>query len=281
MYFIEKISETGSYDAFITTGGSQPLVSNNKITQDFLDSSQYQIDTILAYENIYGEDFVSPGSYELAVELISRLGLNADARVLDVGCGLGGSAFVMAREFELQVDGIDLSKNMLAIANQKLAANGLSNKVSLSWGDCLDLSGAATYDAIYSRDVFLHIHDKGRLFNVLYELLCPGGKLLFTDYCAGSKPWSTEFSDYVEARNYDLHTVDGYVDLISATGFTQVVGEDAIPQFAEILKFEKQRIQHVEIEPEQRNKLEQSWQQKYLRAQAGEQCWGIFTACKL
>lgn len=257
------------------------MVSNNKITQDFLDSSQYLVDTILAYEKIYGEDFVSPGGYELAVELISRLELNSGARVLDVGCGLGGSAFVMAREFELQVDGIDLSKNMLAIADQKLATNGLSNKVNLFWGDCLDLSGGATYDAIYSRDVFLHIHDKGRLFNVLYNLLHPGGQLLFTDYCAGSKPWNNEFNDYVEARNYDLHTVDDYADLISAAGFEEVAGENATPQFVEILKAEKQRIKYIEIDPEQRSKLEQSWHQKYLRAQAGEQCWGIFSARKL
>ena len=257
------------------------MVSSNEITQDFLDSSQYQIDTILAYERIYGEDFVSPGGYDLAVELLSRLELEAGARVLDVGCGLGGSAFVMAREFELQVDGIDLSKNMLLIANQKLVANGLSNKVNLFWGDCLELSGDTTYDAIYSRDVFLHIHDKGRLFNVLYDLLLAGGQLLFTDYCAGAKPWSNEFNDYVEARDYDLHAIDDYADLISAAGFEQVVGEDATPRFAEILRIEKQRIKHFDIEPGQRSKLEQSWHQKYLRARAREQCWGIFTARKL
>jgi hypothetical protein len=46
------------------------LDSSNKIIQDFLDSSQYQIDTILAYEQIYGEDFVSPGGYDLAVEFL-------------------------------------------------------------------------------------------------------------------------------------------------------------------------------------------------------------------
>jgi phosphoethanolamine N-methyltransferase len=256
------------------------MVSNSKITQETLDSSQYQIDTILGYELIYGQDFVSPGGYDLTVELLSRFELEACARVLDVGCGLGGSAFVMAREFGLQVDGIDLSKNMLSIAHQKLATNGLSNKVNLFWGDCLDLSTETTYDAIYSRDVFLHIHDKSRLFNVLYNLLNSGGQLLFSDYCAGEKPWSNAFSDYVDARNYDLHTVDDYANLVSAAGFEQVASEDATPRFAEILEFEAQRIQHLDITSEQRDKLEQSWHQKQLRAQASEQCWGIFSARK-
>ena len=89
------------------------MADNNKVTQDFLDSSQYQTNSILEYERVYGEDFVSPGGKDLAHELIARLGLEAGARVLDVGCGLGGSAFVMARDFGLRVDGIDLSKNML------------------------------------------------------------------------------------------------------------------------------------------------------------------------
>jgi cyclopropane fatty-acyl-phospholipid synthase-like methyltransferase len=53
------------------------------------------------------------------------------SRVLDVGCGLGGSAFLMARDFGLYVDAIDLSRNMLALAERKLAANGLSDRVNL------------------------------------------------------------------------------------------------------------------------------------------------------
>ena len=256
------------------------MAGDNKITQEFLDSAQYQVDTILAYEQVYGEDFVSPGGYDLALELLSRLQLEAGSRVLDVGCGLGGSAFMMAREFGLQVDGIDLSRNMLSLARQKLAANNLSAQVSFFWGDCLELSGDTLYDAIYSRDVFLHIHDKKRLFDVLYDLLSSGGQLLFSDYCAGAKPWSDEFDDYVKSRNYDLHTVDETVELISAAGFCAVVGEDATPRFAEILQSEQQRIKHLDIDPDIGSKLEQSWQQKTERALAGEQCWGIFSACK-
>jgi len=113
-----------------------------------------------------------------------------------------------------------------------------------------------------------------------YDRLRPGGQLLFSDYCAGAKPWSDEFGDYVKSRNYDLHTVDEYVELISAAGFKKVVGENATSRFAEILKSEKQQIKHLDIEPVIGRKLERSWQQKYERALAGEQCWGIFRACK-
>ena len=38
-------------------------------------------------------------------------------RVLDIGCGTGGSAFYMAKHYGVEVLGVDLSQNMLDIAN--------------------------------------------------------------------------------------------------------------------------------------------------------------------
>ena len=39
-------------------------------------------------------------------------------RVLDIGCGTGGSAFYMAKHYGVEVLGVDLSQNMLDIANE-------------------------------------------------------------------------------------------------------------------------------------------------------------------
>ncbi|MCP4979765.1 MAG: methyltransferase domain-containing protein, partial [Gammaproteobacteria bacterium] len=110
------------------------MSDSRQVTQDFLDSAQYLETSILQYESVYGQDFVSPGGREMALEMIARMALGPGAHVLDVGCGLGGSAFVMAREFGLKVDGIDLSRNMLALANRKLQTNGLAASVDLRWG---------------------------------------------------------------------------------------------------------------------------------------------------
>jgi phosphoethanolamine N-methyltransferase len=249
-----------------------------RVTQDFLDSSQYQESSILQYESIYGEDFVSPGGRELASEMIAGMALAPESLVLDVGCGLGGSAFVMARDFALRVDAIDLSRNMLALAERKLAANGLADRVNLQWGDCLELDCSERYDAVYSRDVFLHIADKKRLFAVLNTALKPGGQLLFTDYCCAPEPWSDEFGDYVRERGYILHTTDEYARLIAGAGFEQVDARDVTDRFIEILRLELERIEP--LPQAQRVKLWQSWQQKLGRAEAGQQRWGMFSARK-
>ena len=252
----------------------------SEVTQDFLDSAQYRTESILLYENVYGEDFVSPGGRDMARELIERMHLPAGSRVLDVGCGLGGSAFVMAREFDLRVDGIDLSKNMLEIANRKLEAHGLADKVNLEWGDCLELDCDNCYEAIYSRDVFLHIHDKKRLFSVLLGALRPGGQLLFTDYCCGPEPWADDFSKYVSDRGYALHTPEQYRELIADAGFTQATAEDISQRFSEILRADLARIGKSGMEPPVRDKLAQSWQQKLERSLGGDHRWGLFSARK-
>lgn len=251
-----------------------------KVTQDFLDSAQYLESSILQYESVYGENFVSPGGRELAVEMIAGMALAPGSRVLDVGCGLGGSAFVMAGDFGLQVDAIDLSRNMLELAERKLAANGLADRVSLQWGDCLELDCSERYDAIYSRDVFLHIADKARLFKVLNAALKSGGQLLFTDYCCARKPWSDEFDAYVQERGYILHTTDEYAELIGSAGFEQIDASDVTPRFIELLRMELDRIKSLPLAQTQRDKLWDNWRLKLERAKAGHQRWGLFSALK-
>jgi phosphoethanolamine N-methyltransferase len=254
-------------------------VSKPEVSQEFLDTAQYETASILQYESVYGKGFVSPGGREMALELIAQLNLPADSRVLDVGCGIGGSAFVMASEFELQVDGIDLSKNMLALANTRLIEQALADRIKLDWQDCLKLDRPETYDAVYSRDVFLHIQDKPRLFRVLNQSLRSGGQLLFTDYCCGPKPWAVDFSDYVEQRGYCLHTLEDYAGLISAAGFEQVTFRDLTDRFVAILESDLATIAKMAVTGD-REKLANSWRQKIARAKGGDHRWGLFTARK-
>jgi len=248
--------------------------------QEALDSTQYTTESIKLYEAVFGEDFVSPGGYEVAIDLIGRLQLPTGSRVLDVGCGLGGSAFAMASEFGFLVDGIDLSANMLGIAGKKLKLRHLERQVNIQHGDCLQLDCDNCYDAIYSRDVFLHIADKPRLFSVLHSALKAGGKLLFTDYCCGEKPWSELFSDYVQGRGYSLHTLMNYREFIRGAGFVNVESHDLSGQFIDILKSDLKKIETLELSVNIRDKLRQSWLDKLERAESGDHCWGLFTAVK-
>ena len=259
-------------------GKAHSVSDSPSVTQEFLDSEQYTTASIRAYEAIYGRDFVSPGGERMARELVRRLALEPGNLVLDAGCGLGGSAFLMTREFGLQVDGIDLSRNMINIARQKCEAYGLGGRVRFEHGDCLTLDRLGHYQAIYSRDVFLHIHDKRRLFDVLFASLSPGGVLLFTDYCYGEGPWQANFTAYVESRAYCLHTLEEYTAIAARAGFVGVRVSDLTGRFSEILQTEMVALGTVDMEEEVRRKLEASWQAKLKRVRSGDQRWGLVEA---
>jgi phosphoethanolamine N-methyltransferase len=234
-----------------------------------LDATQYQAEAIAKYEAVYGQHFISPGGADSARACIARLGLKPGMRVLDVGCGLGGSAMLMAREHGVSVHGIDVSANMLTGARERLRSQGLASQVTLEHVDVLALSAIPRYDVIYSRDVFLHIHDKPRLLAQLRGVLLAGGLLFFTDYGRGEGELSAEFCSYIAQRQYDLRTVQGYRVLLEEAGFVQVVAEDHTAEFLSIMRSELARIADDAAHAE----IHQSWQDKIERARRGEQSW--------
>lgn len=248
--------------------------------QEFLDSVQYSPASLAAYQEVFGRDFISPGGPDSARELLGSLNLPEGSLVLDVCCGVGGSAFLMAREFGWQVHGLDLAGNTLALARQRCKELGLQAKVTFHQGDCLEFEADGIYDAVYSRDAFMHIEDKARLMQVLYRCLKPGGKLLFTDYCCGPRPWTPEFEQYLQQRQYHMVTVEDYVALLKDAGFQGVQGQNRQQPFVRVLETELARMEKLELESEVLEGLRLSWQAKLERARRGEHTWGLLRGAR-
>ena len=100
-------------------------------------------------------------------EFVDSLGLKAGMKVLDIGSGTGGSAFYMARHHGVHVLGLDLSDNMLAIANDHKAEMDpdVRDLVEFRHQDALEADLAeGSFDVVYSRDAIMHIADKPRLY---------------------------------------------------------------------------------------------------------------------
>lgn len=247
-------------------------------TAEFLDEAQYTRASIEAYEVVYGADFVSPGGAATAAELLADLGLGEGHRVLDVGCGLGGNAFWLAREFGARVDGIDLSTNMVAMARERMAAHGLGGRVTIEHADALELEAEGVYDLVHAREVFLHVHDKDRLFANLHRALRPGGRLLFTDYACGSYDWSEGFRGYVEQFAYRLHTLEDYVGILEGAGFAHVQAEDRTELFLAIHRRELAELEAAPSDDPHHVDLVEGWRAKIARAEGGEQRWVLVRA---
>lgn len=252
----------------------------DKTSTPSLDAGQYSAESIRRYERVYGRDFISPGGAETAREFVAALRLEPGDRVLDAGCGLGGAAFLMAKEHGVTVEGIDLSKNMIKMATERCRALGLEERVSFVHCDLMALDVDGRFDAVYSRDVFLHVQDKPALFRVLLRALKPRGRLLITDYCRGEDELSAAFQSYVRARGYTLTTVKDYGRMLREAGFENVRATDLSRRFAEIHACELERLKRSGDADGDLADLAASWREKRDRALGGEQRWGLFTATR-
>ncbi|NWD76843.1 class I SAM-dependent methyltransferase [Pseudomonas gingeri] len=89
--------------------------------------------------------------------LCRKLRLQPGEYLLDVGCGWGGLARYAAREFGVKVFGITLSKEQLALAKERVIAEGLQDKVDLQLLDYRDLPQDGRFDKVVSVGMFEHV----------------------------------------------------------------------------------------------------------------------------
>ena len=162
--------------------------------------------------------------------------------MLDVGSGIGGAAFHLAKTFGARVTGIDLAPEMVAIARERAREAQAADSVTFLLGDILTTDFPEPFDVVWSRDALMHLHDKPRLFSRLHDLLAPGGYLVVTDYARGTGPGSPEFQAYVRSTGYHLVDPASYGKLLEGAGFVDVEVEDATDKFIDIMKREAARL---------------------------------------
>jgi phosphoethanolamine N-methyltransferase len=251
-------------------------------------NGQYTRAGILRYERIFGDGYVSTGGPETTEYLVVRLGdaLRPGARVLDVGSGIGGAAFALARRFGAHVVGIDLAPEMLAIASERAGAFDGPGSVAFHHGDILAAEFDGPFDVIWSRDALMHVADKPRLFGRLFDLLAPGGAVAITDYARGAGVVDADFDAYIARTGYHVVSPSEYARLLEQAGFAPVEVEDATERFVAILRDEGERLaEHRadflrEFSEADLAYLLDRWAMKERFCRAGAMKWAIALARK-
>ncbi|MCR5879238.1 cyclopropane-fatty-acyl-phospholipid synthase family protein [Phenylobacterium sp. J367] len=87
--------------------------------------------------------------------IAAKLRLSPGQRVLDIGCGWGGLAMTLARDFGVEVLGVTLSTEQLDLAQRRIAAAGLEDRVRIELADYRDLAG--TFDRVVSVGMLEHV----------------------------------------------------------------------------------------------------------------------------
>ncbi|MGB6063531.1 MAG: class I SAM-dependent methyltransferase [Desulfomonilaceae bacterium] len=117
---------------------------------------------------------MDPG-YRKGLKRLMELTIEDNDRVLDVGCGTG-SATVLAAVVAKEVVGIDLSPDMIELAEEKVQKKCLEN-TSLTATSVEDYSPDKPFDKVISSFMIPHVKPGFRpaIYSCMYSFLNPGG----------------------------------------------------------------------------------------------------------
>lgn len=141
-------------------------------------ATAYQHDVVAL---VLGDSY-HPGGLDLTRRLGRAVGLRPGERVLDVASGPGSTAFLLAGEFGVDVDGVDLGRRAVEAANAQAAQRGLDARVRFHVGDAerLPLSDGAV-DVVVCECALCTFPDKTAAAAQMTRVLRPGGRLGITD----------------------------------------------------------------------------------------------------
>src|SRR5215831_15708210 len=162
--------------------------------------------------------------------LVAAAGVRRGDRLLDVGCGPGYLARMLAEATgpDGSVVGIDAAPEMIEYASRR--ARGLAN--------CRFQPGAAqaipfadgAFDVVTSSLVMHHLpqEERGRAVREMLRVLRPGGTLVLADYQPGEGALSRVHASLSTVRGMQRR-VSPLEPLVVEAGFSQVVSGDAPP----------------------------------------------------
>ena len=130
-------------------------------------------------------------------ELVKWSGLDKlpkGSRILDVGCGIGGSSRILAKYYGFNVTGITISPAQVKRARE-LTPLGLNCNFQVM--DAMDLKFEdGSFDAVWSVEAGAHMNDKTKFADEMLRTLRPGGYFALADW--NSRDLKTSPPNFVE-----------------------------------------------------------------------------------
>ena len=172
---------------------------------------------------------------DLIEEMLRWGGVEGAARILDAGCGVGGSARYLSHRFGATALGLTLSPVQAERGRAFNERAGLSDRVELRVQDVLTLDPAAEgpFDLIWSMESAEHMADKRGLIELFHQVLAPGGRLLMATWCHRPEPPAlTRPEQRLLGQLYELYhlppmiSINHFGKLARAAGFEQVQTDD-------------------------------------------------------
>jgi len=183
-----------------------------------------------------------------------KLRLAAGERLLDIGCGWGGLVRHAARHYGVQAVGITLSDQQALLARERVAAEGLQDRVEVLLLDYRDLPrrfGEGTFDKVASIGMFEHVGLRNLpvYFGTAARMLRDRGLMLnhgITSADVESRPIGSGAGDFIGKYvfpNGELPHLSLAVREMSDAGFEVFDVESLRPHYALTLAHWSRRLE--------------------------------------
>ncbi|HBH46318.1 MAG: hypothetical protein A2445_00730 [Candidatus Jacksonbacteria bacterium RIFOXYC2_FULL_44_29] len=155
-------------------------------------------------------------------------GINADDKVLDAGCGVGGSAIWLAKNKGARVVGITISQRQLQKAKKLADLHGVGDEVEFYLTDYTNTKFPnESFDVVWGIESICHAEVKKHFLQEAYRILKIGGRLIVADGFLLREPQSERekkiLQDFLDGfALLNLARVDQFKSAIESVGFTNI-----------------------------------------------------------
>lgn len=164
--------------------------------------------------------------------LATLASINDEDRVLDAGCGQGGSVLWLARSFDCHIDAVTISKKESRRVENLIRKKGLSKRVRVFQEDMLAMHFTdATFSVVWAIESMCHVDNKAAFVREAYRVLKPGGRIVLADFFLtkhiNTKGTVKDYRQFCEGFLVPaLCAKTDFLEMLTETGFRNISYED-------------------------------------------------------
>jgi phosphoethanolamine N-methyltransferase len=195
-------------------------------------------------ELVWGEGFMAPGGEGHIAKMVEGLELEG-RRVLDIGCGLGGPACILAREYGAHVLGTDLEPPLVERSLRRAAELGVADRTEFQVVEPGPLTFEdGSFDLVMSSGGVTQTIDKLAIFRECLRVLKPGGVFSSYDWMKSEGEYSDDMNHWfeMEGLTYAMETPEGQEALLREAGFDEVGVVDGSAWYRAEVRREYERL---------------------------------------
>jgi len=174
---------------------------------------------------------------EILIEkLAGMLNIQQYDKILDAGCGMGGSSIYLAKKYQAAITGITLSHRQAEIAAKQAEQENVKSVV-FKIEDALSLASLEnnSFDIVWSLESCEQFYDKELFFKQAFRVLKPGGKFMLATWCSDRDEYQDDLAEKYQklCLAFDLPympSIQHYRSLFEKQNFKLAESADWAPQ---------------------------------------------------